>query len=69
MRESKEKNTMLIHEVALLFGNSTGAIRDWVKAGVLKCERASNGYRIFNREDVYKLYEKGKINEEGRENA
>ena len=66
MRESNEKNTMLIHEVALLFGNSTGAIRDWVKAGVLKCERASNGYRIFNREDVYKLYEKGKINEEGR---
>lgn len=65
----KNKDEMLIHEVAQLFGNSTGAIREWAKAGVLRCDRANNGYRIFNRQEVYQLYEKSRVNGEGKGHA
>lgn len=61
------ENDMLIHEVAEVFGNSTSAIREWAIRGVIRCKRASNGYRVFDREEVYEVY--NKFNGEGRGNA
>lgn len=46
------KAMMKTGEVARLFGVTNQTIRNWVETGVLRCERTSDGTRLFRMEDI-----------------
>lgn len=60
-----EKNYITIKEAAEILGVSPMTLRRWDKKGKLKASRHPfNGYRIYNRKEIEKIYKK--LNFRGR---
>ncbi len=55
MKSARHKRRYTIGEVSELFGIGTDSLRYYERLGVLTPKRASNGYRLFDLEDMYKL--------------
>ena len=47
---------MRVSEVARLFGGSRVTIRNWVDTGRLKCRRLPSGVRVFDENEVNRVY-------------
>mgnify|MGYP000757985114 FL=1 len=47
-----------VSEVARLFGVTSTTIRNWVDNGKLRCRRLPSGVRVFDEEDVNRVYQK-----------
>lgn len=47
-----------VSDVARLFGVSSTTIRNWVDRGKLKCRCLPSGVRVFEEEDVNRVYRK-----------
>ena len=49
------KDYYKISEISKLYGIGTDSIRYYEKLGILKPRRDTNGYRLYNLKDIYKL--------------
>lgn len=59
MQTSQTKNSYLtVHEVAEFLSISSDTVRRWDKKGLIKSKRNSQNYRVFNREEVSRLFSK-----------
>ena len=49
------KNYYKINEIAQLYGISTDSLRYYERLGILHPRRDTNGYRLYDLKDMYKL--------------
>ena len=49
------KDYYKINEIARLYGIGVDSLRYYEKLGILKPRRDTNGYRLYNLKDMYKL--------------
>lgn len=49
------KNNYKIHEISRLYGIGPDSLRYYERLGILKPKRDTNGYRLYNLKDIYKL--------------
>ena len=49
---------MRVSEEDRLFGVSSVTIRNWVDTGRLKCRRLPSGVRVFDENEVNRVYQK-----------
>ena len=49
------KNVYKIHEISQLYGIGVDSLRYYEKLGILKPRRDTNGYRLYQLKDLYKL--------------
>lgn len=47
--------TLSIDDVAWLLGTDVATIQRWVNSGILKCQTAAHGEKLFLREEVASL--------------
>lgn len=45
-----------IGDVSRILGVSTTTIRSWCNKGILKCHRLGSGIRVFDADEVMRMY-------------